>query len=171
MASGETRARTPAIVLSGLALGVVAISIFGSKPLAPTLVPPVGFEVAEPIRSALQNGGDILVLSEDCDICIARLRSYENLVRRVESPVVLIQRGEGTALEEALAVADREERGVWVLSREEVVRTTGVQAYPVHLSIDESGRVQSSSVSRQGWLRSVGGPVAWGKAWVRLLSP
>lgn len=136
----------------------------------PRLVPPRGFVVGEAFGTTLPGGGRILIVSEDCEICLQRRNAYARIVARMPSDVVVaVQTGGDQQIERELLRGDPGASGFLVLSQQELVGSLRVHAFPVSVTIDRDRRVVHTGRSRDGMLSSIGGPLAWIEAWKQLL--
>ncbi len=164
---------TPGKALLGV-IGICFLLAVSSQVLRPSvdssMVPPHGFLVGDAVAAELPQGGRIVVVSENCDVCLKRKTAYAQIASGDRSDIfIAVQTGENREIERALSAEALQSSRFVVLNQDELFRTLRVQAFPVSVTVDRDRRVTHAEVSRDGWLTGIGGPVAWTEAWKRLL--
>jgi hypothetical protein len=155
----------------GLALSVplIAYRSTAKADIQDGALPRIGFPVHDTVMHYLPSGGTILLLSESCDICIARAGSFvSTLSRRPDYLLIVSSDGEARQIRDVVMGDSQIERRTLFLSGSDVVRYVNVSAVPTYVSVDEAGKVLAVGPSTIGWSTTLR-PSSWLSGWAQLL--
>lgn len=162
----------------GLGVGILAgITVIGAvpmfRPMSPDAIPFEGFPVDSSISGRLAGGGRILVVSETCESCLLRAEAFVRATKRDQKTLLLVSvsdsAGEGRFRQLTASDPQVSARTIFVTPFD-VMGFIGVRAVPVHIMIDDMGRVVSSGRSRIGFFGSIASPSNWIEGWRRGLT-
>ncbi|HEY4306992.1 MAG TPA: hypothetical protein VGM82_21150 [Gemmatimonadaceae bacterium] len=157
-------------LISSVSLGAALYRNYSWK-VPDSALPRVGFQIGDTIAGKLPNGGTLVVVSETCIACLERLHSLVDEVDRHPGDllIVIAERENGPFKKAVQGRPSMAGRAMFFRAAE-VDQYLGVQASPVSVATDASGRVLHAGYTSVGLLATTVNARGWVGRWKNLFA-